>query len=405
MRRFDAGTLITSGGERAPVRFETTVNGPVIGYARVGRHAVAITQRRASYGRDSLDLLYNRELSDGQVHSPRTFLRAAQLTPQTFNSFYVDDRHVAEYTTGRLPLRARDTDPSLPTLGNGRYEWRGFLSAAGHPQGIDPRHTPVPGTMVNWNNVAAHGFGAAPDAFGANGSASRVQLLNAALRGQRRHGKWTMAGVVSAMNEAATQDVNERLIVPLLARVLRGSRAPNRQAAEMLHRLLAWNRAGGNLLPSPSHPSEIANPGAAIIAVVDTRIATAVMAPVLGPQAKALNALFPRFAGYLAGQYDGWYQYLDRDFRSMLHVRQPQPLANRYCGAGVLRRCQRSLWAAIAAAGRTLTRREHTANPADWRASATAIEIHFRPLNVFTMQYTNRPSGIQQVISFDRHGG
>jgi hypothetical protein len=24
---------------------------------------------------------------------------------------------------------------------------------------------------------------------------------------------------------------------------------------------------------------------------------------------------------------------------------------------------------------------------------------------VFTMQYTNRPSGIQQVISFDRHGG
>jgi acyl-homoserine lactone acylase PvdQ len=405
MMRFNAGTLTTEAGHRTPVRFETTVNGQVIGYARVGRHEVAITSKRASYGKDALDLLYNRALSDGQVHSPQTFIKAAQLTPQTFNSFYVDDKHVAEYTTGLLPIRARNTDPSLPTVGNGKYEWRGDLAPAGHPQGVDPAHTPVRGTMVNWNNDSAHGFGAAPDAYGANGSAARVQLLNANLRRQRRHGKWTMAAVVSAMNETATQDVRAVLTVPLLARVLHGSRAPDAQAAEMLRLLVAWNHDGGNVLPSATHPTQIANPGAAIIAASWTGISNAVMGPQLGPQLGELNAIFPRFDGYLSGQYSGWYQYMDRDFKSLLHIHQPQPLANPYCGKGDLARCQRALWAAIATAGRRLTTSQHTADPSDWHASATAIEIHFSPLNVFTMQYTNRPSGIQQVISFDRHGG
>ena len=138
----------------------------MIGYATSGGKKVAITSKRASYGKDVLDLLFNRQLSDGQVHSPQSFIKAAALTPQTFNSFYVDSKHVAEITTGLLPLRAKNTDPSLPTVGNGKYQWQGFLKTSGHPQGIDPSHTPVKGTMVNWNNNVAHGFGRAPDAFG-----------------------------------------------------------------------------------------------------------------------------------------------------------------------------------------------------------------------------------------------
>ncbi len=403
MTEFNAGTLITAQGKRSPVAFKMTVNGPVVGYAKVGARRVAIASKRASYGKDVLDLLYNRRLSDGQVHSPQTFIQAARLTPQTFNSFYIDDKHVAEYTTGLLPIRAPGTDPSLPTVGNGRYEWRGYLSPQGHPQGIDPTHTPVKGTMVNWNNDAAHGFGAADDAFGANGSAARVQLLNDALRQRRRHGKWTLAGVASAMNEAATQDVNAIELVPLLARVLKGSTPPNRQAATMLRLLVDWNHAGGNLLDTTGD-GMITNPGAAIMAAAYPRIADAVMRPQVGSQLAQLNAIFPSFDGYLAGQYSGWYQYMVRDFDKLLKIPEPQPLANDYCGKGSLTRCQSSLWSAIAAAGRQLTRSQGTATPSAWRASATAIEIHFTPLNVFTMQYTNRPSGIQQVISFNRHG-
>ena len=60
-------------------------------------------------------------------------------------------------------------------MGTGQYEWRGFLRANDHhPR----RRSRSDGTMTNWNNIAAHGFGAADDDWGGNGSAARVDLLN-----------------------------------------------------------------------------------------------------------------------------------------------------------------------------------------------------------------------------------
>jgi acyl-homoserine lactone acylase PvdQ len=403
MQRFDAGTITTSADKSFPVRFWTTVNGPVIGYATTrGGTRIAITSKRASYGKDVLDLLFNRRLSDGQVHSPQSFIKAAALTPQTFNSFYVDSKHVAEITTGVLPLRARGTDPSLPTVGNGQYEWRGFLSLQGHPQGIDPAHTPVKGTMVNWNNNVAHGFGAAPDAFGRSGSVARVSLLNRALKQQRgKDGKWTLAGVVSAMNTAASQNVLAVETVPLLAKLLKGSEAPNGQASQMLSTLVLWSHHGGNLLPNAA--GQIANPGAAIMEVAWTKLANAFMRPVLGPQLNELNSLFARFDSPPKEQYNGWYQYFDRDIKKLLKIKQPQPFVNDYCGAGNLQRCRTSLWDTLAAAGQQLTKQYGTSNPSRWHASATPIALHFVPVPLITLQYTNRPSGIQQVISFNRH--
>jgi acyl-homoserine lactone acylase PvdQ len=397
MKPFNAGTI--SG---KPVKFMTTVNGPVVGYATVGTHKVAIASKRASYGKDVLDLLFNRRLSDGQVDSPQSFIKAAALTPQTFNSFYVDDKHVAEITTGLLPLRAKGTDPSLPTVGNGKYEWTGFLSTKGHPQGIDPSHTPTKGTMVNWNNVSAHGFGSADDAWGADGSVARVSLLNRDLAQQRRNGKWTLATVASAMNEAASQNVLAIETVPLLARVLKGSHAPNAQAAKMLALLVAWNKAGGNVLDL-NGDGKVDNPGAAIIDTAWPKLANAFMRPVIGPQLSELNSLFSQFDAPPGGQYNGWYQYFDRDILKLLKVKQPQPFANSYCGKGNLHSCQRALWGAMATAGKQLTKAQGTATPGAWRTSSTALDIHFAPLNVFTMSYTNRPSGIQQVISFSGH--
>jgi hypothetical protein len=254
--------------------------------------------------------------------------------------------------------------------------------------------------MVNWNNVSAHGFGAAPDSFGGNGSVARVMLLNDALLQQRRHGKWTLAGVASAMNEAATQDVRAVLTVPLLARLLKGSRAPDAQAAKMLALLVAWNRAGGNLLTNAA--GQIANPGAAIMNAAWPGIADAEMRPLLGPQLGQLNALFTVFEAPPGGQYAGWYQYFDRDISKLLHIQQPQSFVNAYCGAGNLHRCQQAVWAAIAAAGHELSNQQGTSNPAAWRAPGTPVT--FLPgLLTYKMAYTNRPSGIQQVISFSGH--
>ena len=224
MGHFNAGTL---NGD--PVRFLTTVHGPVEGYATVNGQKVAISSKRSSYGKDVLDQIFFRRLSNGQVRSPSTFFQAAAKTPQTFNSFYIDNQHVAMYTSGRLPIRPPSLDPGLPALGTGAYEWQGFLSDAKHIQGVDPRD----GTMVNWNNISAHGFGASDENWGGNGSAARVDLLDynlGRLRGS--DGKWTLPEVTGAMNAGATQDVRAIDTVPLLRRLLQGSPAPNAAGGE-----------------------------------------------------------------------------------------------------------------------------------------------------------------------------
>ena len=394
MHVFNAGTL---NGD--PVRFLTTVHGPVVGYATVSGHKRAISSKRSSYGKDVLDQLLFRRLSTDQVHDPASFFRAAAKTPQTFNSFYIDSKHVAEYTSGRLPLRPASVDPGLPTVGTGQYEWRGFLADDKHIHGVDPPS----GTMVNWNNIAAHGFGAADDNWGGNGSAARVDLLNRNLRLERHNGKWTLPSVASAMNAAATQDVRAIDTVPLLQVLLHGSAAPSPQAAKMLALLGAWRQHGGSRLDR-NLDGKIDDPGAAIMDTAWPKIADAFMKPVLGPQLDELNSLFSRFDQPPGGQYDGWYQYFNRDIRHLLGAHVAQPFQNRYCGGGNKSACQQAVWKAIAAAGADLTAQQGTSNPAAWRADATAERIHFAPgLLPTTMRYTNRPSGIQQVISFNGH--
>ncbi len=395
MGTFDAGTL---DGE--PVSFKTTVHGPVVGYATVGGEKVAISSKRSSYGKDSLDLLYNRRLSNGQVHSAKSFMKAASLTPQTFNSFYIDEKHIAMYTAGLLPIRNEKVDPGLPTLGTGKYEWTGFLDKAGHPQGVDPKD----GTITNWNQTTAKGFAAADNEYGHNGSVGRIDLLNKNLdRLASKKGKWSFASVTSAMNAAATQDVRAIDTVPLLKRLLKGTTAPTPQAQQMLDLMIAWKQRGGSRLDRDLD-GFIDDPGAAVMDGSWNTIADAFMAPKLGDQLDELDSLFSRFNLPPGGQYNGWYQYFDRDIRALLGKKVKSPFNNSYCGNGKLKACQEAIWGAIAAAGGEIAAEQGTPDPSLWRSDAVRERIEFVPgLLETTMRYANRPSGIQQVISFDGH--
>jgi acyl-homoserine lactone acylase PvdQ len=394
MGHFDAGTL-----NGKPVSFLTTVHGPVQGYGRVQGRWVAISAKRSSYGKDVLDQLFFRRLSDGQVKNPQTFFQAASLTPQTFNSFYVDSRHIAEYTSGRLPIRNPQVDPGLPTKGTGQYEWQGFVKPMAHMHGQDNRQ----GYMTNWNNGAARGFGAADDEWGRNSSVQRVDLLNFNLKRLARHGKWSPASVTSAMNASATQDVRAIVMVPLLAKLLRGSTPPSPQARQMLDQLVQWRRHGGNRLDL-NGDGLIDSPGAAIMDGAYPLIVNNVMAARLGQTLiTQLNTLLTRFEQPPQGQEVGWFQYFDRDVRALLSKKRiPDQFRLTYCGRGHLGACRQGVWTAIQAAGNQLTSQSGTSDPAAWRASATAEEIQFSPLPLITMRYTNRPSGIQQVISFKK---
>jgi acyl-homoserine lactone acylase PvdQ len=395
MTSFDAGVLRgTDGQPDQRITFFRTVHGPVVAYANVAGRRVAISSKRASYGRDTVDLLPYQDLTLGRVRSPQGFIRSFLRSPQTFNAFYADDRHIAEVTTGRLPLRAPDVDPGLPTNGDGNHEWRGFLAASRHPQQVDPST----GVIVNWNNKAARGFEAADNAW-SYGISHRVDLLNRNLAKRQKH---TLTTVVGAMNAAATQDLRAIDVVPQLAAALRGAAPPSPRARQMLSLLQAWRSDGGSRLDRDLD-GKIDDPGAAIMDAAWPRIADAVMGPVLGPQLNELASLEPRFQQPPGGQAAGWHSYVLKDLRDIFGPRPAAPFRVRYCGAGNAANCRTALWAAIDAAGNDLAAAQGQ-NPAAWRADANKERISFVPgLLKTTLRYTNRPSGIQQVVSFRGH--
>jgi acyl-homoserine lactone acylase PvdQ len=390
MRGFDAGTL-----DGQPVRFNRTVHGPVIGYATVNGRRVAVSRQRASYLLDGVDLLLFQRLTRGRVRNARDFFKAASVSPQTFNTFYADHKVAAMITTGRLPIRARGVDQGLPTDGRGRHEWRGFIKPREHPQGIVRS-----GVLNNWNNKPARGWPASDDQW-AFGPLHRVDLLNLNTAKRRRH---TLATLTGAMNAAATQDVRAVTFVPLLAELLKGGTAPSARATRMLQLLEEWRASGGSRLDRDLD-GRIDHPGAAILDTAWDGLADAAMVPVLGqPLAEQLNdTLHRRFNLPPGGQSSGWHTYMSKDLRRLLGKPVKGPLSQRYCGAGDIARCRADLWAALDAAGAELAAAQGP-DPAAWGADAVRERISFAPgLLPYTMRYTNRPSGIQQVLEFGSH--
>jgi hypothetical protein len=132
-------------------------------------------------------------------------------------------------------------------------------------------------------------------------------------------------------------------------------------------------------------------------------MADAVMDPVLGPQAPALARIIGKNATTGSGFTGGWYDYIDKDLRTLLGQKVKGKFHFQFCGAGNITNCANLLWGALDSAGNTLQTAQG-ANPAAWRADANAERIKFAPgLLTTTIRYTNRPSGIQQVLSFDGH--
>ncbi|MBJ7331665.1 MAG: penicillin acylase family protein [Solirubrobacteraceae bacterium] len=394
MKTFNAGTL-TLGGKDQKLSFKTTVHGPVIGYGKVGDEEYAISRKRASYGRDVVDQLFYADLFRSRVNSPQSFIKAALQSPQTFNSFYVDHKNIALVTTGRLPVRKSSVDPALPTRGTGEYEWSGFLASSKHPQGINPSD----GTIVNWNNRSAKKFTSADDEW-MQGSIARNDLLKRGVASKPKH---DLATLTSAMNAGATQDVRVMELQPTLSKLLRQSKAPSTRAQKMLDVLDQWRTNGGNRLDRNAD-GRIDDPGAAVMDGIWNRLADAAMKPVLGNQVNKLASLESRFQGPPSGQFGGWHEYMDKDLRRLLGEKVSGKFALKYCGKGDKAQCRKDLWKAIDTAGKSLSSRYGSADPTAWHANANAERITFAPgVLSTTMAYTNRPSGIQQVITFNGH--
>jgi len=396
MRRFEAGVLRSNGQPDQPVAFYETSHGPLIGYATVNGAKVGISSQRTTRGRELLSAKAFYELNTGRVDSGTSFLRTMRQVEFSFNWFYADDRDIALFSSGRLPRRAPGTDPALPTLGSGDYDWRGYLSPAQHAQGLNPPS----GVILSWNNKPAADVGAADSNF-SYGSVQRVDLLATAIAKSKQH---TLASVASAMNEAATQDLRVMEVWPVLRAVLNGGAAPTPLAGAAARAVDEWRAAGGSRLDA-NLDGKVDTPGAAVLDAAWKGLTEAVMSPVLGPLTTRLEALMARddAAGPGGSAYiSGWYGYVDKDLRTLLGRPVRGAFSTAYCGAGNLASCSSSLWAALDAAAVKLAATQG-ADPSTWRADAAAERIRFTSgVLPDTMRWTNRPT-FQQLMTFSGH--
>ncbi|HEY6963223.1 MAG TPA: penicillin acylase family protein [Gaiellaceae bacterium] len=378
MERIDAGSIL-AGGVSTPVSYWTSVHGPVEGYGTVDGERVALALDRTTRGREIKAALDVYDLSTGRLRSAAQFVHDLSRFEMCFNGFYVDSKHIAYVSSGRLPLRAPNVDPGLPTWGTGAYDWQGFLAPAAHPHAIDPRG----GAIVNWNNKPAPGFDAADDNF-SYGPVHRSQLLSRGLK----PGKNTVLDVVRTMNKAATQDLRAVAVWPRIVSALLNQPAPSDRDRQMVDLVTRWADGGASRIDRDLD-GKIDDPGAAILDAAWPKIADTAVEPGLGAAATARLAQLmgrddapnPQGSAYI----DGWYGYVSKLL---------------YCGPP--NECAQNLWAAIDAAGNELEAAQGGA-PSTWRSDATKERIQFAPgFLPVTMRWANRPT-YQQILSFDGH--
>ena len=392
METVDAGT-ISKGGKTVKATFRRTVHGPVIGYAtdRTTRKTVALSRRRSSAGQETVDQLFNQQMTFGRVHSAQDFIAAAQKTPQTFNSFYASKTESTFYTSGKLPRRPAGVNGDLPVSGTGKYEWKGTLPSSAHPSVVNPSD----GLIVNWNNKPGRDFPAGDDRFGNEGGIQRVDMLRSELN---RYPKATLANVLAAANAGATEDVRITQFWPIMKQILAKTAAPSPLATQMADRLQAWYDAGGSRVDRDGD-GLTDDPGAVILDAAWHAITNAGLCDRLGVSlCKQLETRISRYDAPPGGQYSGWHQYMGKDLRTELGQSVRGRYSQTYCGKGSVTTCAKELWAALDAAGKAISAKQGP-DPATWRQPVTTVD--FTPISLFKMQYTNKPSGIHQVMDFN----
>jgi acyl-homoserine lactone acylase PvdQ len=339
-----------------------TVHGIIYARGTVKGQKVAFASARTTYFHEADSAIGLSELNDPNfVTSPQRFQQAASKINFGFNWAYVDANHVAYYLSGWYPKLAPKTSPDFPILGTGEYDWGAFnpqlhteevLPFRAHPNAIDPDFE------VSWNNKPAPGFSAATTKY-AWGSIYRMQLIRniieADLAGGRTMG---VEQLVSAMDEAATQDLRMVELWPIVKQVL--GTPSNPQLQDAIAKLESWYADGGHRRDLTN--KDISSPGSyqhnEAITIMDAwwpKLLEAEFRPALGDEAFGAIEGMLGFGGPYPGSdpeapefQDGWYGYVSKDLRDLLAVNgkgsTPEGAYSKlYCGNGSLTTCQQAV--------------------------------------------------------------
>jgi acyl-homoserine lactone acylase PvdQ len=436
---FDETAVPKASGAGAPATIRHTIHrtrhGVVQGWTTVKGQPVAIVQQRSTYGHDIDSVVGFLGFGDpDRTHDVSSWMDSAAKIGFTFNWFYVDDKDTGYFVSGRDPVRNPAADPTLPTWGTGRAEWRGFLTEAQHPHETNPAQ----GYFTSWNNKPSPGF--ATDGEYPYGQTYRSVLLDQQLRKQisAHPHDLTRAEVVQAMEAAASQDLDGVTLDKLLLSYV-GDRSEPAGVRAMLAQLEAWDATGSHRLKANPGDEQYADHAA--VAISDELVPNLIKAFYDGILADGGSggvvstggATLPGYAtvpmqwvntpnsgdSHLGSAYDGGYEgYLMSTLQQLLGQQPAEgfgpELTRHECDGGpatchaAVDEALRTTYDALVAANGTTDVSAWTDSTVSHAAGQTMPEydsIILRPLGIVGqphLDWQNRPT-FQQVVEFPRH--
>ena len=305
-----------------------------------------------------------------------SFAAAVRKGIAGFNFIYADDRgHIGYWHTGRVPIRARGHDPRLPAPGDGRFDWRGFLSPRRWPSVVDPAQ----GWIASWNNKPQRSWLDSGDGT-LWGAYQRVRVPMALLRAHRRRFDRTATWRVA--RRTGELDLRERLgFKPLLVKVRRLHRlsAIERAAIRQVARWdgTAFYPDGAERTSSGQETGRVRAPGFAILSAwfhaLERRVAARVFRRVTGNGNAALGVrAFTQTSATTSPEFEFFNDYDAFLYNVLTH----RARGARYLGhGGALAVSRAALDDAIAA-----LRSKQGSDPSRWRAPMP--QIQFQSLDV-----------------------
>ncbi|WP_040338288.1 penicillin acylase family protein [Candidatus Blastococcus massiliensis] len=401
--------LPTLGGVGAPqtLRFLVlrTEQGIVQLRTTAGGEPVGIVLQRSTYHRELDSVVgFERFGNPEYVQDAESFQEAATAIDYTFNWFYADDRDIAYYSSGLVPVRAEGTDPHLPRWADDEYDWQGWMAPEDHPQQTNPPS----GYLVSWNNKPAPGWAGADDSWGW-GPVQRSLALSDRMDVLVGEGGVTTTDLVAAVQDAATVDVRAVYTVPALLEAIGDDPA----LAEATALLRDWQAKGAHRIDADRDGTY---EDQAAIALFDAwwestaedgtvhSVAHDLLRGTLGDLVAELPQRLddhPRQGLGSAWNNVAWYGYVVRD----LGGNSDGAWSRSYCGGGDATQCTEDLRASLrgavdrslAAQGAgSLAELTYDKHQDDIRHTATGV------IGVRDIDWQNRPT-FQQVVAFTGH--
>jgi acyl-homoserine lactone acylase PvdQ len=350
-------TWTPNGVDDTPPGSETlkayrTVHGIVYARGKVHGKQVAFVSARSTYFHEADSALFFTKMNNPRFmqNGPDSFRRAAKFMNFAFNWSYLDSKHIAYYLTGWYPKRARGTSPDFPILGTGRYDWQGYnpstheadwLPLNRHPHAVDPRY------LVSWNNKQAPGWAAADDQYD-YGPLHRSQMIADRVRGSIRGShKASLAQLVKAMEEPATEDLRAVKLLPLLKRAIGNPKSP--QLRQALATLSAWRQAGGHRRDLNKDGVYENNRAVTLMDAWWPLLVRAEFEPTLGKHLYSkVQGMLP-VGDHTRGEptapdyFSGWWGYVSKDLRGLFGPKPRGAWSRVYCGGGAKRKCRAAL--------------------------------------------------------------